>query len=78
MHRREDLVPGVGGAQGHAHRLVVAELAHEDHVRVLPQRLAQALLERRRVLAHLDLRDKRLLVHVHVLDGSSMVMILQR
>ena len=64
----EDLVPGVGGAERDAQRVHVAELADEDDVRVLAQRLAERLLEAGRVGADLELRDERVLGRVQVLD----------
>ena len=78
VHRRQNLMAGIGGTQGHPHRLAVAQLADQDHVGILPQGLPQPMLERRRILAQLELRDHGLLIGVHVFDGSSIVMILQR
>ena len=49
-------------------RVGVAQLADEDHVGRLAHRLAEPVLERRRVAADLDVRDERLLVGVLVLD----------
>ena len=43
----EDEVAGLGGGQRGRDRLEVAHLADEDHVRVLAQRGAQGLGERR-------------------------------
>ena len=42
VNRGKNLVAGVRGAQGHSHRLAVAQLAHQDHVRDLAARLASA------------------------------------
>ena len=43
VHRREDEVPGLGRLQRGLRGLGVAELADQDHVRVLAQRAAQRL-----------------------------------
>ena len=68
VQRREDEVAGLGGGQRGRDRLEVAHLADEDHVRVLAQRRAQALGERRRVLADLALVDDAAPVLVEELD----------
>ena len=57
VQRREDEVAGLGRGQRGRDRLEVAHLADEDHVGVLAERGAQALGERRRVLADLALVD---------------------
>ena len=59
---------GIGGTKGHPHDLALTQLAHKDHVAILPQGLMQPFLERRRVLPDLDLRDQGLLVGMHELD----------
>ena len=51
------------------HRLLVAHLADEDHVRVLAQDAAQALLEGADVHPDLALVDRGVLVWVQELDG---------
>ncbi len=68
MQRGEHQVAGLGGGERQRGRLGVADLAHQDHVRVLAQRRAQAAVEGGRVQAHLALRHQALLVPHHVLD----------
>ena len=51
-----------------ADRVDVGQLADDEHVGVLAQRVAQAALERRGVLPHLALVDDRLAVLVQELD----------
>ena len=68
VQRREDEVARLGGGQRGRDRLEVAHLADEDHVRVLAERGAQALGERRRVLADLALVDDAAPVVVQELD----------
>ena len=65
---REDLMPGVRGVQRNPQRLDVPQLANENDVGILTQRLAQRPLEGGRVGAHLELRHHRFPVRVHVLD----------
>ena len=50
---------GLGGGERVADRLDVGQLADHEDVGVLPQRVAQPALERRRVLPHLALVDDR-------------------
>ena len=57
VQRRQHEVPGLGRRQRDPHRLRVAHLADDDHVRRLPQRGAQRRREIRRVDADLDLLD---------------------
>ena len=68
VDRREHEVAGLGRGQRGAHRLLVAHLADQDHVRVLTQHAPQRAGERRGVLADLALVDDRLLVAVEELD----------
>jgi hypothetical protein len=68
VHGGKHLVPGVRRAQRHPQRLDVAQLAHQDHVWVLSQRLAKCLIERDAVGADFELRDQRPVVAVQVLD----------
>ena len=65
---REDEVAGLGRRQRGRDRLEVAHLADEDHVRVLAQRGAQRVGERRRVDADLALVDDAAPVPVQELD----------
>jgi hypothetical protein len=69
VQRRQDEVTGLGRLQGRLHRLDVAHLADEDHIRVLSEDAAQALVEGQRVDPDLTLGDDRLLVRVQDLDG---------
>ena len=64
---------GLRRLQRDVHRHFVADLADEDHVRVLPKRGAQRVGEAVRIDADLALADARLLVAVQELDGSSTV-----
>ena len=50
------------------HRLGVTHLTDEDHVGVFAERGTKRAGERLRVAADLALADRRVLVHVHVLD----------
>jgi hypothetical protein len=68
VQRREDEVAGLRRRQRGAHRLLVAHLADEDHIRVLTQDPLERRLERQRVLADLALVDDRVLVAVQELD----------
>ena len=68
VKRGEDEVARLGGGQRGPDRLEVAHLADEDHVRVLAERRAEALGERRRVLADLALVDDAAPVLVEELD----------
>ncbi len=69
VHRRIHHVTGVRRLQGGSHGLGVAQLADQNHVRILTERHAQRLEERPRVAAQLPLRDQRLLGRVDELDG---------
>ena len=73
----EHQVAGLGGGQGDRDGLQVAELADEDHVRVLPQHVLERGAEAVGVRADLALVDQRLLVLVQeldrVLDGDDVV-----
>ncbi len=68
VQRRHDEVAGLGGGQRGFHRLLVAHLAHEDDVGVLPHRRAQRGGEVFGVDAHLALVDHAQLVEVQHLD----------
>ena len=68
VKRREDEVAGLGGGQGRRHRLEVAHLAYEDHVRVLAEGGLEPLGEGGRVGSELALVDDALLVAVQELD----------
>ena len=74
MQGAEDEVAGFGGGDRRGDRLEVAHFADEDHVRVLAERAADRLGERRHVVADLALGDKRVLRGVvefdRVLDGD--------
>ena len=65
---REHEVPRLGRGQCRADRLEIAHLADEDHVRVLAQRCAQRLGERRCVATDLALVDDAISVPVQELD----------
>ncbi len=65
----EDEVAGLGSGQCHRDRLEVAELADEDHIRVLAQDVLERGTEAVRVMTHLALVHDRHLVGVHELDG---------
>ena len=69
VQRRQDEVARLGRLERDLHRLLVADLADEDDVRILPQRRAQRRGEARRVEADLALADARHLVAVQELDG---------
>ena len=60
--------PGLGGGQRDAHRVRVAHLADDDHVRRLADDGAKRRGEVRRVGADLHLLDQALVVGVLVLD----------
>ena len=68
MKRRHDEVTGLGGLERDLCGLGVAKLADEDDVRILTQRTAQRLAERRRVQADLALVDDAALLLVDDLD----------
>jgi hypothetical protein len=73
VQRAEHHVPGHRGLTGNLGRLVVAHLAHQDHVGVLAQDRAQGAREGQPGLrVHLHLADAGQLV----LDGSSTVTML--
>ncbi len=55
MNGGENLVPGVGGTEGHPQGFNVAQFADQDDIGVLAQGLAQRLIERRGVGAELHL-----------------------
>ena len=57
VQRREDEVAGLGRGDRGRHRLQIAHLADEDHVRILPQHVAQRVGERARIDADLALLD---------------------
>ena len=68
MQRAKHHVAGFGGRDRRLHRLQVAELAHEDHVGILPQGPTECLGEARHVAADLPLVDRALLRAVVKLD----------
>ena len=68
VHRREDEVAGLGRLERGLRGLGVAELADQDHVRVLAQRAAQRLAERLGVEPDLALVDDAALVGMEDLD----------
>ena len=68
VQRREDEVARLGRLQRRLRRLGVAELADQDHVRVLPQRAPQRLAERLGVEPDLALVDDAAAVVVEELD----------
>ncbi len=68
VQRAEDDVAGFGRGDRRLDRLQVAHFAHEDHVRVLSQRAANGLGERRHVDADLALVHRTLLVLMVELD----------
>ncbi len=59
---------GLGGLERDVHRLVVADLAHQDHVGVLSQRRPESRGEVGRIEPDLSLRHARERVRVDVLD----------
>jgi hypothetical protein len=69
MEGAEDEEAGLGGVEGHPHRLQVAQLADEDHVGVLAERGLQGGRERRRVGAELAVGHDRGLRDVDELHG---------
>ena len=74
MQRTEYEVSGLGCGHRKGDGLVIAHLADEDYVRILTQRAAERLVERRNVAPELSLMDSRLLLLVavlyRVLDGD--------
>ena len=68
VERREDEVARLGGLQGRLRGLGVAELADQDHVRVLAEHPAERLREALGVEADLALVDDRAPVLVEDLD----------
>ena len=72
--RRQAEVAGFGEGDGVVHRLAVADLAHQDHVRRLAQRVLQRRLPAVGVDADLALRDDAVLVISIYSIGSSIVM----
>ena len=68
VQRREDEVTGLGGGDRELHRRLVSHLAHEDDVRVLPQRRAQRRHELVGIDAEFALVDGGELVGVDELD----------
>ena len=68
VHRREDEVAGLGGLQRGLGGLAVAQLADQDHVRVLAERAAERLVEGLGVEPDLTLVDDAALVAVQDLD----------
>ena len=68
VQRREHEVARFGGEQRGFDRLVVAHLADEDDVGILPERAAQRVRERLRVDVDFALVDDRVMVPVQVLD----------
>ena len=68
MNRAEHEVAGFGGVDGRLERIAVAHFAHQDHVRVFPDRVLQRRVPVDDVEADLALVDDRLLVLEHELD----------
>ena len=68
VERGEHEVAGLGGGERGSDSLLVAHLADQDHVRVLPQHPPHCAGEALGVLADLALVDDRELVAVQVLD----------
>src|SRR5271157_1849096 len=76
VHRGEDEVPGQRGLNGDLRRLVVADFAHHDLVRVVAQDGTQAAGKRQALLfVHGNLRDAAQLVFDGVLDGDDLVLV---
>ena len=69
MDGAEDQVPRLGGGQRRLDGLQVPHLAHQNHVRVLPQGGTEAGGEAPRVPADLPLVDDALFRGIDVLDG---------
>ena len=69
VQSREYQVAGLGRRDGRLHRLQIAHLANQDHVRVLAQHALERLAEGGHVHADLALVDDALAVLVEVLDG---------
>ena len=74
VQRGHAQVAGLGEGHRVLHGLAVADLAHQDHVGRLAQRVLQRLLPAVGVDAHFALRDDAVLVRVHelhrVFDGD--------
>ena len=68
VHRREHEVTGLGGLERRLGRLAVAELADQDHVRVLAEHAPERLVERLGVDPDLALVDDAARVVVEDLD----------
>jgi hypothetical protein len=68
VQRREHEVPRLGGEERRFDGLVIAHLADQDDVRILPQRAPQRVRERLRVDVHLPLVHNRMVIPVQVLD----------
>ena len=68
VQRGQAQVAGFGEGDRRLHRLGVADLADQDHVRRLAHRVLQRVVEGVRVQADLALVDDRLLVPVQVFD----------
>ncbi len=60
---------GLSGFEDHFHGFAVAQFAHQDHLRRLPQRGAQGQREVRRIAVQFPLVDGGPLVIVQKLDG---------
>jgi hypothetical protein len=69
VHRADDEVAGLGGADGHLDRLEVAELADDDDVGVLAEGALERGEEGLGVRADLALGDVAALGGLHDLDG---------
>ena len=67
MQGRDRQVAGFGEGQCMLHGLAIANLANQDNVRCLPQRVFERGVPAAGVNAHLALADKTLLVLVHEL-----------
>src|SRR5688572_9489431 len=68
VQRRHAQVTGLGKGDGVVHGVAVADLADQDHVRGLAQRVLERRVPRVGVHAHFALGDDAVLVVVHVLD----------
>ena len=59
VQRGEDEVAGLRGGERHLRRVAIADFADQDHIRVLPQAVLQAVGEGQHVDADFALRDDR-------------------
>ena len=68
VNRGEDLMSGVGGAQGNSERFHIAKFADENDVRILAKGLPKGLFEAGRVGPDFELCDQRELGCVKVFN----------